>query len=109
LEQRWSDAVGDGAVTSADMDQPVKFDDLPPDEMVEFLSEAHRHSEFDPGDPGDRDFARLAPLWECKGCGTEYPIEEVLVADGEPKCPHCEASGWEFVIPRGGQPREGSS
>jgi hypothetical protein len=92
--------VGNGDVTSADMHRPVRFDDLPPDGMVAFLSEAHRHSELDPSDSGDPDFARLAPVWECKSCGTEYPLEDVLVADGEPRCPHCEASGWEFVIPR---------
>lgn len=79
----------------------VRFDDLPPEDMVVFLSEAKKHSEFDPTDSAHGpEFARLAPIWECKACGTEYPLEDVLVAGGTPECPHCEASGWEYVIPK---------
>jgi hypothetical protein len=86
------------------MDDAIRFDDLPPDEMVAFLSEAHQHAEFDPTDTDKgSDFASLAPVWGCKGCGTEYPLEDVLVAHGEPKCPHCEASGWQYVVPHGHQ------
>jgi hypothetical protein len=86
------------------MDEAVRFDDLPPDEMVAFLSEAHQHGEFDPtATNSGTELVRLAPVWECKGCETEYPLEDVLVAQREPKCPHCEASGWQYVVPHGPQ------
>ena len=86
------------------MADAIRFDDLPPEDMVSFLSEAHRHSELDPKDTGaGPEFARLAPFWVCKGCGAEYPLEDVLVAEDQPVCPHCGASGWQFVIPHGSQ------
>lgn len=88
------------------MVQAVRFDDLPPDGMVAFLSEAHQHSEFDPSDTTHgADYARLAAVWGCSKCGADCPLEEVLVADGVPRCPHCDASGWENVVPRGRQER----
>jgi len=40
----------------------------PPRTWSCFLSEAKKHSEFDPTDSAHGpEFARLAPIWECKG------------------------------------------
>ena len=83
------------------MAEAVRFDALPPDEMVAFLSEAHRHREFDPSDTThEAEFARLAALWGCRKCDVRSPLEDVLVADGMPRCPHCGACGWQNVVPR---------
>ena len=78
----------------------VRFDDLEPAEMVDFLDEARRHLELDPSsaDLGP-EWADLAPVWGCRRCGSEHPIDDMIVVKGEPRCPHCDAEGWKYVIP----------
>jgi hypothetical protein len=78
----------------------LSFDDLPPDEMIEFLNAAReRHPGYQPGGPT---FGTSGPdfEWGCGSCGREYPIDSVLVANAEPECPFCGAKGWEWVHPR---------
>jgi hypothetical protein len=38
-------------------------------------------------------------LWNCGLCGTSFELEDVLIADGTPKCPVNGESGWESVFP----------
>ena len=79
----------------------VRFDDLAPEERVAFLDEARRHLELDPSSADlGAEWADLAPVWGCKWCGSEHPIDDMIVVKGEPRCPHCNAEGWQYVIPR---------
>jgi DNA-directed RNA polymerase subunit RPC12/RpoP len=79
----------------------VRFDDLEPAEMVAFLDKARRHSELDPSsaDLGKK-WADIAHVWSCDRCGSEHPIDDIIVVKGEPRCPHCGAEGWRYVVPR---------
>lgn len=82
------------------MGDPIRFDDIPPDEKILFLNSARQHHpdvELTPvsDEPGSRTSSR----WVCLQCGEGFPIDDVLVAEGEPRCPRCGASGWEVVHP----------
>jgi rubrerythrin len=37
--------------------------------------------------------------WYCDSCGAHFALEDVLMLDGETKCPTCEMSGWPTVFP----------
>jgi hypothetical protein len=79
----------------------VRFDDLAPDEMVAFLDEARKHLKLDPSTSQlGTEWADIAPVWGCKRCQSEHAIDETIVNKGEPRCPHCDAEGWQYVIPR---------
>jgi hypothetical protein len=82
----------------------TRFDDLTPDEMVAFVNEARRHAEFDPLsvelEPENPD---VAPVWLCKRCASEHPIDDMIVVEGEPHCPRCDAEGWQYIIPLAAQ------
>ena len=85
------------------MGPATRFEDLTTEEKEAFLLEARaRHSDLDPTGPA---FTLRSPRWSlawgCGDCGWGYPIEDVLVAYGEPQCPRCDALGWFRVIPRG--------
>jgi hypothetical protein len=74
------------------MSDPIRFDDLPPDEKISFLTRARESFADDPPE--------IEPGWACTNCGQSFPIDIVLVAGGEPHCPNCGASGWDQVAPR---------
>jgi hypothetical protein len=83
------------------VDGGVRFDDLAPDEMVVFLDEARRHLELDPSSADlGMTWADIAPVWGCNRCETEHPTDDIIVVKVEPRCPHCGAEGWQYVIPR---------
>ncbi len=86
------------------MGEPFRFDDIPPDEKILFLNRAReQHPDVDviareSDGPGSQEQSG----WGCLNCGASFPIDDVLVADTEPSCPRCGASGWGVVHPRGG-------
>lgn len=81
--------------------EPVRFDDLAPDEMIVFLNEARQHAEVDPTSRDEYSgFDDLAETWGCTKCGGEHALEDTLVVDGVPQCPSCGARGWEDVVPK---------
>jgi len=84
------------------VEEPVRFDDLAPDDKILFLNEAIRHGEFDPTSHDSTGFMDLASVWACSKCGAEHYMEDTLVADGIPQCPKCGASGWGDVAPKPG-------
>ena len=79
-----------------------KFEDIRPSQKALFLSEAReRHPGIHPIGIADRpNVGCSTPRWGCDHCGHEFRLEDVVV-DGGPKCPICDASGWEAVFPIG--------
>ncbi|MGO8863292.1 MAG: hypothetical protein ACLQRH_21395 [Acidimicrobiales bacterium] len=84
------------------MADAVRFEDLVPDDKSAFLSEARaRHANLHQSAAAfDISVPHLSPGWGCGNCGWAYPLKDVLIDNGEPQCPHCETSGWLYVIPR---------
>jgi hypothetical protein len=78
----------------------LPFEDIPPDEKIEFLAAAHRYGVEQTGSDLGSEVAELSPEWACGGCSGHFTIEDVRVADGEPQCPLCRAVGWGSVHPR---------
>jgi hypothetical protein len=78
----------------------LPFEDIPPDEKIEFLATAHRYGVKQTGSDLDSEVAELSPEWICGDCAGHFTIEDVRVADGVPQCPLCGAVGWESVHPR---------
>ena len=68
----------------------VRFQDADPETRATFLAEAHRHVSTDP-----------LGQWSCGACGAPFPLDDVLIEDDEPHCPHCEGqeAGWDTVRP----------
>ena len=77
----------------------LPFEDLPPGEKVEFLAEAHRYGVKQTEADAGSEAAEISPDWLCAECGGRFTIEDVRVAEGEPQCPWCKATGWEVVHP----------
>jgi rubredoxin len=80
----------------------IRFENLTPTGQSDFVDEARsRHPQVDPAGPAfTLSVTVWHPGWGCSRCGWGYPLEDVLVADGEPECPHCGETGWFHVQPR---------
>ena len=85
------------------MADAVRFMDLMPEDQAAFLSEARaRHPKLaESAAAFDISVPHVSPGWGCGSCGWAYPLKDVLINDGEPRCPHCQISGWSSVIPHG--------
>jgi formylmethanofuran dehydrogenase subunit E len=77
----------------------IPFEDIPPDEKIEFLAKAHRYGVNQTGSDLDQEMAEISPQWLCLDCGGHFTIEDVWVTEGEPTCQACQVSGWEVVHP----------
>ena len=82
------------------MGAALPFEDIPPDEKIEFLASAHRYGVEQTGSERASEVAEISPVWLCLVCDSHFTIEEVLVAGGQPTCPVCRAEGWPSVHPR---------
>ena len=71
------------------MSEGVRYGDPAFEGKKAFLDEARRR------------YSRLNPagLWYCVSDGGHLPLDDVLIVDREPRCPNCDASGWETVFP----------
>lgn len=73
------------------MSEPIRFGDLL--EKAEFLDEASRqYPKVD---------VRREQTWACGPEGVSFERDDLLIAAGEPRCPHCDATGWHDVRPFG--------
>ena len=74
----------------------LPFEDIPPDEKIGFLAEAHHRTA---GGEAGPDAAVLPSEWCCEACRGHCTLEALRVAGGRPECPTCRALGWETVHP----------
>jgi hypothetical protein len=91
------------------MANSIRFENVGTDNQSAFLGEARsRHPEVDLKGPAFQlGISHWHVGWGCARCRWGFPLEDVLVADDEPECPHCGETGWFHVTPRSMPTTEG--
>ncbi len=82
------------------MDEGIPFEDVPPDEKIIILADAHRFGIEQTDSEFGSEAAEIDRDWVCVECLGLFTIEDLLVVDGGPQCPRCRARGWDVVHPR---------